>query len=425
MWKSLILAFLAASLLVAPAHAKATKHSKTITPAGWVNIDPGKPEDSWTYKPTTAFVDPKTGDVHVHVCTFNPECHPTVHPMMQESVYVTDAVINCGLHTMVWSDFMDVAHESRLGQASADRRAVRRQLSRKTTVEEDENKSLDQVEAETDEVFRILNPKAGLGLVIIRTCARKASLPRRDDYADDDTDAGPIAAPPKAEHTSTDKVSGTWAWSCCTNHNYRGALTISAVASDGTFTASYGDDSRVTVGKIVGDRISWTRHVTACGGGDQVWTGVVNSSGASLTIKGAWSGTCSELKNGEDFSATKQSVGPLASVSPARAEEAPRGTTAFVASCATNFEACRQEVLTVQNMNHLAKLGIASSALGRCMFPETTSGPTATRGDSVRDSTAATKAILAWLNAHSAVRNRDIDHAIVEAELALWPSNCV
>jgi hypothetical protein len=119
------------------------------------------------------------------------------------------------------------------------------------------------------------------------------------------SDAGLILHPQPGTDMMS-KISGAWTWSCCRNHNYQGALKIFDVASDGAFTASYGDDSKVTVGKIVGNRISWTRHVAACGGGDQVWTGLVQSSGAGLTITGVWSGTCSDLKDGEDFSATKQ-----------------------------------------------------------------------------------------------------------------------
>jgi len=120
------------------------------------------------------------------------------------------------------------------------------------------------------------------------------------------TRPAPVAAPiaqPSAGIAS--QISGTWSWSCCKNRNYQGALTIFDVAADGTFAASYGDDSRVTLGKVDGNRIRWTRHVAACGGGDQVWTGVVQSSGPRLAITGVWSGTCSYLNDGEDFSATK------------------------------------------------------------------------------------------------------------------------
>lgn len=110
---------------------------------------------------------------------------------------------------------------------------------------------------------------------------------------------------PTAQTASTASISGSWGWSCCRNHNYRGTLTISAVARDGSFTASYDDDSTVHDGRIVDGRISWTRHVLACGGGDQFWAGSVRPSGATLTITGVWTGTCSELRDGDDFTATR------------------------------------------------------------------------------------------------------------------------
>lgn len=110
---------------------------------------------------------------------------------------------------------------------------------------------------------------------------------------------------PSAPTAQTASISGSWAWSCCRNHNYRGTLTISAVARDDSFAASYDDDSTVRDGKIEGGHISWTRHVLACGGGDQFWSGAVRPSGATLTITGVWTGTCSELRDGDDFTATR------------------------------------------------------------------------------------------------------------------------
>ena len=110
---------------------------------------------------------------------------------------------------------------------------------------------------------------------------------------------------PSAPTAQTPSIAGSWAWSCCRNHNYRGTLIISAVARDGSFTASFDDDRTVHDGKIADGRISWTRHVLACGGGDQFWAGSIRRSGATLTITGVWTGTCSELRDGDDFTATR------------------------------------------------------------------------------------------------------------------------
>jgi hypothetical protein len=110
---------------------------------------------------------------------------------------------------------------------------------------------------------------------------------------------------PSAPTEPAATISGSWAWSCCRNHNYRGTLVISAVAPDGRFSAAYDDDSTVRDGRIAGDRISWTRHVLACGGGDQFWAGSIRRAGATLTIAGVWSGACSELRDGDDFTATR------------------------------------------------------------------------------------------------------------------------
>jgi hypothetical protein len=112
-------------------------------------------------------------------------------------------------------------------------------------------------------------------------------------------------------------------------------------------------------------------------------------------------------------------VVPLAS-----AEDAPPNTTEFLASRANNFEACRQEVLSINNFNKLTKLGIGDGSLGRCTYPETMAGAKPTREDSIRDSTSATKAILDWLTQNSAKRHSKTKQAIVQAEQALWPARC-
>ncbi|MGO9360478.1 MAG: hypothetical protein ACLP1D_22865 [Xanthobacteraceae bacterium] len=112
-------------------------------------------------------------------------------------------------------------------------------------------------------------------------------------------------------------------------------------------------------------------------------------------------------------------------IAPARAEDAPADTTSFVAACADNIEVCRQAVLEINNFNKLTKMGIGDGSLGRCTFPETMAGASRTRADVVRDSTTATKAILAWLVNNGAKRNPKSQQAILQAEQALWPSNCI
>lgn len=106
------------------------------------------------------------------------------------------------------------------------------------------------------------------------------------------------------------------------------------------------------------------------------------------------------------------------------AQDAPADTADFVASCVSNFETCRHEVLSINNFNKLTKMGIGDGSLGRCTYPEAATSGTRTRDDVIKDSTTATKAILAWLTANSAKRNPKTRQAIVQAEKALWPANC-
>jgi hypothetical protein len=115
----------------------------------------------------------------------------------------------------------------------------------------------------------------------------------------------------------------------------------------------------------------------------------------------------------------------LLGASQAKAEDAPGNTADFVASCASNFEACRLEVLSINNFNKLTKIGIGDGSLGRCTYPETVPSSARTRADVIRDSTTATKAILAWLTVNSAKRNPKTKQAIVQAEKALWPAECI
>jgi hypothetical protein len=123
--------------------------------------------------------------------------------------------------------------------------------------------------------------------------------------------------------------------------------------------------------------------------------------------------------------ASMLTAGILLAISPVRAEDAPADTAGFLVFCANNFEGCRQEVLSINNFNKLTKLGIGDGSLGRCTYPETMAGAARARADSVRDSTAATKAIVAWLTQSSAKRNPKTKQAIVQAEQELWPAGCI
>jgi len=74
-------------------------------------------------------------------------------------------------------------------------------------------------------------------------------------------------------------------------------------------------------------------------------------------------------------------------------------------------------------LSQLINMGLVSGKR-QCTFPQTTAGATHTRADSVRDSTAATNAIVAWLTANSAKRKPKTEDAIAQAERALWPAGC-
>ena len=93
----------------------------------------------------------------------------------------------------------------------------------------------------------------------------------------------------------------------------------------------------------------------------------------------------------------------------------PSDTAAFVSSCSTNFEACRNEVLTISNYNQLSQL--TGSAYPGCTFP-------AVQGNIHADSISATNAIIDWLKANSAARAPKTDVAVAQAMKALWPNLC-
>jgi hypothetical protein len=109
----------------------------------------------------------------------------------------------------------------------------------------------------------------------------------------------------------------------------------------------------------------------------------------------------------------------------AKAEDAPADTAAFVAYCDNNLEACRQNILMINNMNRTIKMGIVEGK-HVCTFPETPAKPGVprTRADSIADSTAATNAILGWLKANVAKRKSKTEDAVAQAEKTLWPGEC-
>ena len=92
----------------------------------------------------------------------------------------------------------------------------------------------------------------------------------------------------------------------------------------------------------------------------------------------------------------------------------PADTATFISSCATNFEACRNEVVTISNYNQMSQ--ITGSAYPGCTFPHVDNIHT--------DSISATNAIINWLNTHSATRAPKTDDAVAQAMKAIWPNLC-
>jgi hypothetical protein len=93
----------------------------------------------------------------------------------------------------------------------------------------------------------------------------------------------------------------------------------------------------------------------------------------------------------------------------------PSDTATFIPSCTTDFEACRNEVLTISNYNRMSQ--VTGSAYPGCTFPHTAAEIHA-------DSIAATNAIIDWLKANSAAAAPATNEAISQAMKALWPSLC-
>lgn len=122
--------------------------------------------------------------------------------------------------------------------------------------------------------------------------------------------------------------------------------------------------------------------------------------------------------------ASALTAGFLVIISQARAETVPADktvpadTATFVSYCAASFEACRNQLMSIDNEMMRPEAGGSH----RCSFPRTTS----TNGGSTLDvdSIAATHAILDWLKANSASRAPKTDDAIEQAKKALWPNLC-
>ncbi len=93
----------------------------------------------------------------------------------------------------------------------------------------------------------------------------------------------------------------------------------------------------------------------------------------------------------------------------AAADYGPKDTTAFISSGAANFEACRNEVLTISNYNQIRVTG---SAYPGCTFPHTAAGIHA-------DLIAATNVIINWLKANRAGLPPKTDDAVERAIKAL------
>jgi hypothetical protein len=93
----------------------------------------------------------------------------------------------------------------------------------------------------------------------------------------------------------------------------------------------------------------------------------------------------------------------------------PSDTATFVSSCATDFEACRNEVLTISNYNKMAQL--TGSPYPGCTFPHT-------QATFHNDSIAGTNAIIDWLKANITTAAPKTDDAISQAMKALWPNLC-
>ena len=117
-------------------------------------------------------------------------------------------------------------------------------------------------------------------------------------------------------------------------------------------------------------------------------------------------------------------AGALLVISPSKADDyGPSDTATFVSSCAENFEACRNEVLTVSNYNKMSQL--TGSAYPGCTFPHTTpASPETKRASFHADSITGTNAIIDWLKANSTVAAPKTDEAISQAMKALWPNLC-
>jgi hypothetical protein len=111
--------------------------------------------------------------------------------------------------------------------------------------------------------------------------------------------------------------------------------------------------------------------------------------------------------------ATLLGAGALLLVAQAKAEDAPADTTTFVATCATDFEVCRTEVVDVSNYNMIQMMGGKHG----CTFPHTDAKIHA-------DSIAATNAIIDWLKTNEAVRASKTYDAIVQSMAGIWPNLC-
>ena len=68
----------------------------------WVNT--GSHDAQWKYLSDSAYVDKTTGLIHVEICSGAPGCRDATVTKVEDTVYVTDAVIDCKNKTITWRD---------------------------------------------------------------------------------------------------------------------------------------------------------------------------------------------------------------------------------------------------------------------------------------------------------------------------------
>ncbi|HEY3814880.1 MAG TPA: hypothetical protein VGL66_16805 [Caulobacteraceae bacterium] len=132
----------------------------------WADIDP-KDKQSMMYLVGSPYVDKLSGAVHVELCTFDIECHRRPPKMnLLDTVYTTDAVIDCRAKSVTWSDVSEVTYVSRIvDQKRADKYFA---------AHFDHTGGFSR-----GDLWNEVGPNSDQALILARLCATKASLPRR------------------------------------------------------------------------------------------------------------------------------------------------------------------------------------------------------------------------------------------------------